>query len=153
MEIPTGLLRWTNRIDVAAARRFGWSLGSRALGVPVAVLHTTGAKTGKARTSIVTWAPGHPGDGDEAGTSGQIVVGGGAGGRRQVPDWVANLRAHAELRVTIDTRTYQAIAREPSGSERETAKNRLLAVWPRAAAYEHQSGRPLPIFVIDRAEQ
>ena len=147
VEIPTALLRWTNRIDVAMARRFGWSLGSRALGVPVAVLHTTGAKTGKARTSIVTWAAGLPG------ASGQILVGGGAGGRCQVPDWVANLRAHAELRVTIDTRTYRAIAREPSGTERERARHQLLAVWPRAAAYEHRSGRPLPIFIIDRAEQ
>lgn len=155
MGASTVMLRWTNRVEVAMVRRFGWSVGSRVLGVPVAVLETTGARTGQARSSIVAWAAGGddvepgesaPGDGD----AGRIIVGGGAGGRSQVPDWVANLRANPSLRVTIDADSYPAVAREPGGPERAMARERLLGVWPRAASYERRSGRRLPIFMIER---
>jgi len=141
--IPTVVLRWSNRLEVALARRFGWSIVSRVLGVDVAVLETVGATTGTRRRSIVAWTNGPDGD---------LLIGGGAGGRSQVPDWVANLRSTPEARLTIARRTHDAIAREPTGDERSRALEITFREWPFAADYESRSGRPIPVFLLRQSD-
>lgn len=131
------LVRLLNRIEIAQIRRFGRSVLSLLFRTPVLVLHTTGHRTGRTRSTPLAQRP----DG-----SGGFLVVGGAAGRRATPDWVRNLRAHDRVRITIDRRDVDVRADELLGAERAVEWGRLRRIWPRIERYERRSGRTIPVF-------
>lgn len=126
------MLGW---VEVALVRRFGAGLLSVAFRTPVLVLETTGRRTGRRRATVVAY---HRLEGD-------LVVVGGAGGQRRVPDWVANLRADAHVHVVLDRRRTAMVAVELAGDERAAAWAELRQVWPRIERYERRAGRAVPV--------
>ena len=99
---------------------FRWSGGrstaaSWVAGLPVVMVTTTGARSGRRTTTPILGVP----------EGGGIVVIGSNFGRAQHPAWVHNLRAdpHARVRV-VDGAEHDAVAEEVTGAERE----RLLAL-------------------------
>jgi deazaflavin-dependent oxidoreductase (nitroreductase family) len=128
-----------SRLEVWELRRFGRSGLGLATRQPVAVLTTTGRRSGLPRSTPVTVLPYEDG----------YLVGGGAGGQTATPDWVLNLRAHPTATLTFGPRdSWTMSVEEPTGSARDAAYASMLARYPSARRYEEWSGRPLPLFVL-----
>jgi len=124
-------------VEAVQVRWFGRSALSAAFRTPVLVLHTTGRRSGRERSTPLAY---HQGD------DGSLLVVGGAGGQARIPDWVANLRAEPRAAVTLDRRRAAVKAVELDGDERSVVWPRLEQVWPQIAAYQRRAGRPIPVF-------
>jgi deazaflavin-dependent oxidoreductase (nitroreductase family) len=127
------------RAEVGCARRWGWTIVSRALSTDVIVLETTGRRSGRARSTVLSAL-------DLA--DGRLLVSGGAIGQTRTPDWVANVRAGGPVRVLGPAGARPVRVLEPTGEEREQWRALALDTWPRAGRYEEWSGRPLPVFLL-----
>jgi deazaflavin-dependent oxidoreductase (nitroreductase family) len=110
-------------------------------GVPMLLLHTTGAKTGAARTSPLAYRP----NGDS------WVIFGSFAGAPADPAWVHNLRADADVEIEVGTETVPVRAREAEGDEREEIWSAQKRDVPTFADYEVKAaGRTIPVIVLER---
>lgn len=136
--------RTLDRLDLLT-----WRLsGGRALfsswvsGLPVVVLATRGARTGRSRTSPLVGIP----DGD-----GVIVIGSNYGQARN-PAWVHNLRANPAARIRIGGRDREMRAVELAGRERDEAYERGVALYPPWTEYRRRAApRVIPVFRLEPA--
>ncbi|MGH3090249.1 MAG: nitroreductase/quinone reductase family protein [Rubrobacteraceae bacterium] len=125
---------------LTGGRRTGTSFVT---GLPVVMLTTTGAKSGKKRTLPLLGMP----DGEDI-----IVVASGYGDGGH-PAWYHNLRADPEAVAEIHTERRLVAAREVEGEERERLWRLCLDVYPAFAAYEERaSNRRIPVIVLEPAE-
>lgn len=129
--------RATRGIEAAQVRWFGRSVLSTMFRTPVLVLETVGRKSGRPRQTTIAyhWL-----------VDDDLVVVGGAGGQRRVPDWVANARAHPKVHVVIDKMRQPMTATEVLGDERAAVWDQVRLVWPQVENYERRAGRPIPVF-------
>ncbi|MFC8044944.1 nitroreductase family deazaflavin-dependent oxidoreductase [Nocardia sp. NPDC057353] len=107
-------------------------------GVPVILLTTRGAKTGKLRkTPLMRVEHG-----------GEYAVVASLGGAPKHPVWYFNIKAdpHVELRDGTETKDYTA--REVTGDEKAAWWERAVAVWPDYAEYQTKTSREIPVFVL-----
>lgn len=125
--------------EAAQVRRFGASVLSLLYRADVLVLHTTGRRSGAERDTTLA----HTRIGE------QLVVVGGAGGQRRLPDWVANLRARPAAAVTLAGDRFAVHAVELRGAERARLWPQLVQRWPRIEVYERRAGRAVPVFRLD----
>ncbi|MHB1969239.1 MAG: nitroreductase/quinone reductase family protein, partial [Acidimicrobiales bacterium] len=84
--------RALNRFHRCVVRLSGGRLGRRAFGMDVIELHTIGARTGLARTTLLT-VPVRDGD--------TLIVVASKGGDDRDPQWLRNLLARPEVDVTL----------------------------------------------------
>ena len=104
--------------------------------VSVLVLTVTGRRTGTPFTVPVVYFP-HEGD---------YLVMGSAGGMKDDPQWVRNLKAAGQAHIQVGTEIYVAHGRVTDGTERdELWQTVVLARAPFAAKYAEKSGRRIPI--------
>src|SRR5438874_147032 len=87
-------------------------------GLPLLLLTTTGAKTGRQRTTPVAYLA----DGD------RVVVFASKGGGPTSPDWYHNLVANASVTVEVGGETYAARAVVASGEERDRLYTRQASL-------------------------
>lgn len=125
-------------VEAAQVRWFGGSLLSALFRTPALVLETVGRRSGQRRRTTLAY---HRRDTD-------LLIVGGAGGQRRVPDWVANVRANPSVHVVIDRVRRPMTAVELVGDERATAWEELRQVWPRIDTYEQRAGRLVPVFQL-----
>ena len=105
-------------------------------GHPLMIMTSTGAKSGQARRSILTWSR----DGDD------YVVAGTAGGSPTTPSWVHNLAVNPSASVEIPPKTFKATARViESGPERDRLWEQHVAKLPWFGEYPEKSGRVIPV--------
>lgn len=112
-------------------------------GLPVVFLTTTGARSGKQRTSPVLGFPT---------TEGLVVIASNYGHARH-PAWYHNLRAHPAGEITINghTRRFQAI--ETDGNQRERIWHEGLTIYPGWSTYERRAtNRRIAVFVLEPTE-
>ena len=124
-------------VDRFLSRATGGRLVLSAGMVPSLVLETTGARTGRPRTTPLACLPE-----DE----GSFLVVGSNFGREAHPAWTANLRAHPEATVTYRGRTIPVRASLLSAGEKAEVWPRLTSVWPNYDRYTEVSGRDLRVF-------
>jgi deazaflavin-dependent oxidoreductase (nitroreductase family) len=129
--------RFARPFEAAQVKRFGRSALSVAFRTPVLLLHTTGRRSGRARSTTLAFTRM---DDDS------LVVVGGAGGQARLPDWVANLRAESVAAVTIDRTRIEVRTVELTDAEREETWRTLREEWPRIDTYERRAGRTVPVF-------
>jgi F420H(2)-dependent quinone reductase len=132
-------------------RGTGGAFGRHVGGRPALLLHTVGRKTGRARTTALTYSR----DGDA------YVVVGSNGGAARHPTWFLNLRANPDVKVQVGKEVVPATARIAEGDERDrlwelvNRSNRGLApVFHRGAGgrydvYQLHTPRQLPVVVLD----
>jgi deazaflavin-dependent oxidoreductase (nitroreductase family) len=133
------LRRHLSSLEVWELERFGRTGLGIVTRQPLAVLTTTGRRSGLPRKTPVAVTP----------FAGGYLLGGGAGGQTATPDWVFNLRATPLATLTFgpeDSRTMTV--EEPIGTTRDAAHAHLLSTYPSARRYEEWSGRPLPLFLL-----
>ena len=110
-------------------------------GATVLLLTTTGAKTGKVRTTPLVYLDG--GDGT-------IYVFASKGGAPTNPDWYHNLLAHPSVVVERGTERYEATATPVTGPLRDEIYARQVERFPGFAEYQRQAGRVIPVVALRR---
>lgn len=110
--------------------------------VPSLVLHSTGARSGEPRDTVLMYTPDGPGSAIVAGTS---------FAREHHPAWTYNLIAHPDAAITVRGRRRPVRATLITDhDEREAAWTRIEAQWPGYRAYERDSGRVVRLFRLQR---
>lgn len=114
----------------------GW-IGHRLMGLPSLLLHTVGAKTGKARTSTLTYAR----DGDD-----YLVVASNGGAPRS-PAWYHNLKAHPDVEINVGPRRFAVTAQPvlPGDPDRERLWNIVTKYNKAYPNYQKRTSRPIPV--------
>ena len=125
------------------AEAFEASNGAKAntlRGVPIILLTSVGAKTGKLRKTPLMRVE----------HDGQYAVVASQGGAPTHPVWYHNLvkNPHVELQDGADRADYDA--RLVEGDERALWWERAVAVWPDYAGYQTRTDREIPVFVLTR---
>jgi deazaflavin-dependent oxidoreductase (nitroreductase family) len=109
-------------------------------GVPIIVLTTVGAKTGKLR-KIPLMRVEHDG--------GYLAVAS-LGGAPKNPVWYYNVLAHPEVELQDGSERHTLRAREITDpQERAAWWERAVAVWPDYANYQKKTDRVIPLFVLE----
>ncbi|MDX1887294.1 nitroreductase family deazaflavin-dependent oxidoreductase [Mycolicibacterium sp. 120270] len=122
--------------DKVYQRTNGW-VGHRLLILPSLLLHTVGAKTGKPRTTSLTYAR----DGDD-----YLVVASNGGAPRS-PGWYHNLKANPNAEINVGPRRFAVTATPvlPGDPDRERLW-RIVTKYNKAyPAYQARTSRPIPI--------
>jgi deazaflavin-dependent oxidoreductase (nitroreductase family) len=136
--------RLAHRLDRPVHRitRGRHTLGSLVSGMPVVMLTTTGAKSGKRRSVPVVGFP----------TEDGLVVIASNYGQERHPAWYHNLRKDPTGEVTVRGETLRFRAREAEGEERARIWAEGLEIYPGWSQYEKRaSHRRIAVFVLDGA--
>ncbi|WP_173923844.1 nitroreductase family deazaflavin-dependent oxidoreductase [Agromyces sp. Marseille-P2726] len=107
--------------------------------VPSLVLHSTGAKSGAPRDTVLMYTP----DG-----RGRAIVAGTTFGQERHPGWTYNLLAHPDASISVRGRRLPVHATLIADDEREAAWARIETQWPGYRAYERDSGRVVRLFLL-----
>ena len=122
-------------------RANGGKVGGYFAGANMLLLHTTGAKSGHARTNPVVYIT----DGDH------LVVFATKSGADRNPDWYYNLLANPSVTVELGTEQFPAratpVTEEP---ERSRLYAQVVAHRPGFAEYEQQTSRKIPAIILER---
>jgi len=122
---------------VLSLGRLGW----RAEGMPVLELTTTGRKTGKPRSCLLT-SPLQFGD--------TYVVVASRGGGDEHPDWYLNLTANPEVLVSIGGAAKQRRrARVATSDERTEMWPKAAAVYRNYSKYQSKTQREIPMVFLE----
>jgi deazaflavin-dependent oxidoreductase (nitroreductase family) len=111
--------------------------------IPIVLLTTTGAKSGKKRLNPLAALV------EEDGT---VYVFASKAGAPTDPDWYRNLVAHPDVEVEIGTNQYTAKASAVDGAKRDEIYERQKAVAPQFSEYEEKTNgiRTIPVVALTR---
>ncbi|HEV7942711.1 MAG TPA: nitroreductase family deazaflavin-dependent oxidoreductase [Solirubrobacteraceae bacterium] len=119
-------------------RANGGQVGGMLAGMPVLLLHHTGAQSGKEYVNPLAYLE----------DDGRYVIFASAAGAPKHPGWCHNLKANPDVRIEVGTQTLDVHAQEATGSERD----RLYAIQsqqiPQFAEYEQKTDRVFPVIVL-----
>ncbi|TDC47917.1 nitroreductase family deazaflavin-dependent oxidoreductase [Actinomadura sp. KC345] len=137
-----GRVNWSTDDDLAEGRPVPPRLPSFGAGegVPIILVHHTGAKSGRGRISPLVYRP--VGDG--------FAVFASYGGSPRHPAWYRNLMANPQAAVETGTERIEVRARLAEGPERERIWAEQAAVMPAFADFESAAGRAIPVIVLER---
>ena len=114
----------------------------RETGLPVIIVTNTGKRTGAIRKTPLMRVK----DGDN------YVLVGSRGGAPTNPQWVYNLRSHAEVEIRDETSLYDMRVREvEDAEERARLWEICVAAFPPYADYQERTSRTIPVFVAEPA--
>jgi deazaflavin-dependent oxidoreductase (nitroreductase family) len=112
----------------------------RIMGMQTLELHTTGRKTGRRRSTMLT-TPIH----DEQ----RVVLVASRGGHDEHPGWYRNLAANPDVEITLGDRTIPMRARTATGAERAELWSQLTGVYKGYAGYQRNTDREIPVVVCE----
>jgi len=107
--------------------------------VEMAMLTTTGARSGEPRKHVVLAIP----DGES------LVVIASNYGRQRHPAWYYNLRADPHASIEIAGVARDVVAHELTGDERDSYYRRAVDVYPGFALYERRARRRIPVLTFN----
>lgn len=116
----------------------GGTEGTTLNGVPVIVLTTLGARSGKLRKTPLMRVE----------HDGEYAVVASMGGAPTHPVWYHNVVANPLVELQDGPVRRDYTAREVTGDERAVWWGRAVAVWPDYAAYAERTERLIPVFVL-----
>lgn len=119
-------------------RETGGEVGYLWNGVPTLLLTTTGARTGRERTSALIFGT----DGDD-----HIVIAS-KGGAPEHPQWYRNLTAHPGATIQVRDRKLAVTARTASADERARLWQIMAGIWPNYDVYQTRTDRRIPLVVL-----
>jgi len=116
----------------------GGTQGVELKGMPVILLTTIGAKTGKLRKTPLMRVE----------HNGAYAVVASLGGAPKNPVWYYNIAAHPRVELQDGTETGDYDAREVFGDEKALWWQRAVAAYPDYADYQRKTDRAIPVFVL-----
>ncbi|GGU61599.1 nitroreductase [Streptomyces albospinus] len=130
------------RDQVARYEGSGGTEGTALRGLPVIVLTTRGARSGKIRKSPLMRVE-H--DGAYAAVASM-------GGAPRHPVWYHNVVADPRVELQDGTVRQDMVAREVTGEEKATWWARAVEAFPDYADYQERTDRQIPVFVLEPAD-
>ena len=121
----------------------GGTEGTSMRGLPVVLLTSVGARTGRLRKNPLMRVE----------HDGRYAVVASKGGDRAHPDWYHNLVAHPHVELQDGPVRRDYTARELTGDERTLWWDRSVAAFPRYAEYAQQTERLIPVFLLTPQEE
>ena len=118
----------------------GGRVGGRMMGMTALELHTTGRKSGKRRTVMLT-APICEDD--------RVVLVASKGGDDRHPDWYRNLVANPNVELTIAGSTRSMRARTAPPEEKAELWPQILAVYSSYDSYQKRADRDIPVVICE----
>ncbi len=113
--------------------------GRGAGGRPLLLLTTTGARTGRRRTTPMMYLR----------VGGHLVVVASNAGARRHPDWYHNLLADPSITVELGSKTYDTKAVVLRGDERDRLFAEVVKAAPFFADHQAQVDRTIPVVIVD----
>jgi F420H(2)-dependent quinone reductase len=121
----------------------GGTRGTTLRGLPVVVLTTKGARSGKLRkTPLMRVEHG-----------GHYAIVASLGGAPKHPVWYYNVLANSHVELQDGPVVQDMHARELHGREREQWWERAVAAFPDYAEYQKRTERQIPVFVLEPPER
>jgi deazaflavin-dependent oxidoreductase (nitroreductase family) len=111
------------------------------IGLPVVVVTSVGAKTGKLRKTPLMRVE----------HDGEYLAVGSLGGAEKNPVWVHNIRANPLVELQDGDEKHDYRARELDGDERAVWWERAVQAFPNYAGYQRKTSRLIPVFLLTRA--
>ena len=121
----------------------GGTKGTTLRGMPVIILTTVGAKSGKLRKTPLMRVE----------HDGEYAVVASLGGAPKHPVWYYNIvkEPHVELQDRTEKHDYRA--REVTGDEKAVWWQRAVEAYPDYADYQTKTDREIPLFVLSRMDE
>lgn len=112
--------------------------GKTPLDLPIIVLTTVGAKSGKLRKTPLMRVE----------HDGEYAVVASLGGAPKNPVWYYNVVADPRVELQDGPVKQDMVAREVTGDEKAVWWERAVAAWPDYAKYQQNTDRQIPVFVL-----
>jgi deazaflavin-dependent oxidoreductase (nitroreductase family) len=134
------IAKWISRLNTFMYKRNkGEGLGGTFQSLPVALLTTTGRKTGEPRVSPLLFLR----DGD------RVIVAASKGGSDKNPMWYLNLNADPKVKVQIKDEILHLAARDATDEECGLYWPKLVEMYPAYADYQSWTERKIPLVVCE----
>jgi len=134
------IIKWMSRAQTFLYRKSGGKLGGTFLqGAPVALLTTTGRKTGEPRVSPLLYLR----------EGNRIVLVASKGGAAANPMWYLNLKANPAVSVQIRDEVLNLTARDATEAERAQYWPQLTEMYTSFDDYQSWTDRVIPIVICD----
>ncbi len=134
------IIKWMSRAQTFLYKRSGGKVaGSFLQGTPVALLTTTGRKTGEPRVSPLLFLR----EGD------RVVLVASQGGAAKHPMWYLNLKADPKITVQIKDEVLYLTARDATEQERVEYWPKLVEMYSSFDDYQAWTDRVIPIVICD----
>ncbi|WP_407344703.1 nitroreductase family deazaflavin-dependent oxidoreductase [Pengzhenrongella phosphoraccumulans] len=130
--------KWV-RDQVELIESSGGTQGTTLRGMPVVVLTTLGAKSGKLRKSALMRVE----------HDGVYAVVASLGGAPKNPVWYYNVVAHPQVELQDGPVRQDLTAREITGAEKALWWERAVAAYPPYADYQTKTPREIPLFLLE----
>ncbi|MEU0126502.1 MULTISPECIES: nitroreductase family deazaflavin-dependent oxidoreductase [unclassified Streptomyces] len=128
------------REQVELIESSGGTEGTTLRGMPVILLTTRGAKSGKLRKTPLMRVE----------HAGEYAVVASLGGAPKHPVWYYNVRADPQVELRDGTVRHDMVAREVTGDEKALWWERAVEAFPDYADYQTKTDREIPVFVLAR---
>ncbi|NUK02716.1 nitroreductase family deazaflavin-dependent oxidoreductase [Streptomyces lunaelactis] len=129
------------RDQVALFEGSGGTKGTTMRGMPVIILTTRGAKSGKIRKAALMRV-------EHGGTYAVVAS---LGGAPKHPVWYHNVVADPRVELQDGPVRQDMTARQVTGEEKAQWWERAVAAYPDYAAYQEKTDRQIPVFVLEPA--
>jgi F420H(2)-dependent quinone reductase len=133
--------KWV-RDQVETYESSGGSEGTTLRGLPVVILTTKGAKSGKLRKTPLMRV-------EAAGAYAAVAS---LGGAPKHPVWYFNVLADPHVELQDGPQKWDMTAREVTGDEKQVWWERAVAAYPDYADYQKKTDREIPVFVLEKIE-
>jgi deazaflavin-dependent oxidoreductase (nitroreductase family) len=130
--------RWV-RDQVELYESSGGTKGTTMRGMPVIVITSRGASSGKVRKTPVMRVE----------HDGKYAAVASLGGAPKHPVWYFNLVAHPQVEVQDGPLKQDMTARELTGAEKAVWWERAVAAFPNYADYQRKTDREIPVFLLE----
>lgn len=120
----------------------GGTKGTTLRGMPIVLLTTVGARSGKLRKTPLMRVE----------HDGEYAVVASLGGAPRHPVWYYNLKHHPHVELQDGPVKRDYLARELEGDEKAVWWERAVAAYPDYAQYQKKTARQIPVFVLTAME-
>jgi deazaflavin-dependent oxidoreductase (nitroreductase family) len=107
-------------------------------GMPLLLLHHTGARSGEQRVNPVAYVA----------DDGRYAIIASKGGAPENPAWYHNLKANPDATIEAGTETIAVRASEPAREERDRLYRAMAEQTPQFGEYERQTDRVIPVILL-----
>ena len=133
------IIKWMSRGNTWLYKLTAGKRGATFRKAPVALLTTTGRRTGRPRVSPLLYLR----DG------GSVIVVASNVGAEKNPMWYLNLKANPKVQVQIRDEVLDLTARDATDEERATLWPKLVQIYPDFDDYQSWTDRKIPIVVCE----
>lgn len=134
------IIKWMSRVNTFLYKKTNGRVGGKFLkGAPVALLTTTGRKTGEPRVSPLLYLR----------EGNRVILVASQGGAATNPMWYLNLKANPTVTIQIKDEVLHLTARDATEQEKSEYWPKLVAMYSSFDDYQSWTDRIIPVVICD----